>query len=482
LQNIQEGMNKRERWIFDLGFKPPYPRNAGKVAKWNRSVSNALIKIGAIQGLREVCDTFQIPYTNEDSSEAIYYRIITSEIVSSFEGGLTHFTESDLLLSDSELKSKVSDCIGGIEMRLPLLTHFGLPEFGGNRSEIARQIVRRFVAIRQAWEQEEHGVEQGITILPELQDHLLPLDDSEFDELEKNCLLNGILDPLKIWLHDGLKILVDGHNRKRIADRHGLPYSEKPIVFKDIDAVKLWMDQNQVGRRNLSDEHRKFVIGRMYSHMKQSKGGQIPGMRQNDAPMRTSELIAASVGESPRNVERHGSYFESLQTLSPVFDEAPLQISERFNSQKDVIRAAKLIEENPETPFEDLDAEYNLSKLRQDQARREKEREIETATKYDFIWVQDMSQDHVNDVSIHASDRCTVVATCQSQSVALVNALAKSAGLAYVDMAVMGGDSIEEVALFYKPKKCRENVKAGGIIKSDFDEYINGFGENALIL
>lgn len=47
--------------------------------------------------------------------------------------------------------------------------------------------------------------------------------------------------------------LIDGHNRLEICQRLGIPFATVPMEFDDRNQVKLWIIQNQEGRRNLTD-------------------------------------------------------------------------------------------------------------------------------------------------------------------------------------------------------------------------------------
>lgn len=84
-------------------------------------------------------------------------------------------------------------------------------------------------------------------ILKELEVLIPPLTSEEFKQLERNILEEGIRDPLVTW--NG--ILVDGHNRYRIAQEHDMNYVTVEKEFADMNAVKEWMINNQFGRRNL---------------------------------------------------------------------------------------------------------------------------------------------------------------------------------------------------------------------------------------
>jgi N6-adenosine-specific RNA methylase IME4 len=60
------------------------------------------------------------------------------------------------------------------------------------------------------------------------------------------------------WDDDQL-ILIDGHNRLEICTRLNLPYEVVEVAFEDREAAALWIEENQVGRRNLSDDQRSVI-------------------------------------------------------------------------------------------------------------------------------------------------------------------------------------------------------------------------------
>jgi N6-adenosine-specific RNA methylase IME4 len=112
-------------------------------------------------------------------------------------------------------------------------------------------------------------------ILKELEVLIPPLTSEEFKQLERNILEEGIRDPLVTW--NG--ILVDGHNRYRIAQEHHINYVTVEKEFADMNAVKVWMINNQFGRRNLISYVRTVLALRLkeiYSDIakENQKGGQ----------------------------------------------------------------------------------------------------------------------------------------------------------------------------------------------------------------
>jgi DNA modification methylase len=92
-------------------------------------------------------------------------------------------------------------------------------------------------------------------ILQELESLIPPLSNEEFKQLERNILEEGIREPLITW--NG--ILIDGHNRYRIAQEHDMNYETLEKEFENINRVKEWMIHNQFGRRNLSNYQRSVL-------------------------------------------------------------------------------------------------------------------------------------------------------------------------------------------------------------------------------
>ena len=68
--------------------------------------------------------------------------------------------------------------------------------------------------------------------------------------------------PLIVWNNT----LVDGHNRYEIVQEHPeISFSTMPLPFESREEVLAWICKNQLGRRNLTPEQKKFLIGKQYS-------------------------------------------------------------------------------------------------------------------------------------------------------------------------------------------------------------------------
>ncbi len=124
-----------------------------------------------------------------------------------------------------------------------------------------------------------------LRIDPEFESQIPPLVEDEFRQLEENIVSDGvIINPLIVW-ND---IIVDGHNRYRILQLHPeIPYTTHEKDFSDRYAVFAWICKNQLGRRNLSEEQKKYLLGKQYkaekaTHGGDRKSGNLKSSGQND--------------------------------------------------------------------------------------------------------------------------------------------------------------------------------------------------------
>ena len=98
-----------------------------------------------------------------------------------------------------------------------------------------------------------------MVVLEELKEYLRPLSPDELFLLEESCVEDGVLHPMIAWRRGEELILIDGHHRYQIAQKHDLSFDVLEKDFEDIQAVKDWMSSTQRGRRNISD-YRKIEL------------------------------------------------------------------------------------------------------------------------------------------------------------------------------------------------------------------------------
>lgn len=164
----------------------------------------------------------------------------------------------------------------------------------------------------------------ALKIDPEFQGKIPPLNAEEEHILEQNMIQERrLLNPLIIW--NGY--IRDGHSRYRILKHHPeIAFEVKEIQLPDRYAALAWICQNQLGRRNLDPERRKFLMGKTYENEKLSVGGsthrehdesgKFTSCRQNvhmrSTEKRTCERIANKNGVSSKFVQRAEKYAKGV--------------------------------------------------------------------------------------------------------------------------------------------------------------------------
>ena len=110
-----------------------------------------------------------------------------------------------------------------------------------------------------------------ITIDPDFAAIWGDLDNAAYEGLKAEIISDGIRDPLVIWNPDNNHILVDGHNRLRVAkelNMMAVPVSYK--VFKDKADAADWIVNHQSARRNITD-WQKYKAVEVYQRILREK-------------------------------------------------------------------------------------------------------------------------------------------------------------------------------------------------------------------
>lgn len=183
---------------------------------------------------------------------------------------------------------------------------------------------------------------QGVDfkIDPEFENKIPPIGAEEFRQLEENILTaREVYEPLVVW--DGT--LIDGHNRWKVLQRHSdvtIKWRVRHMDFADKWAAFDWMYKNQLGRRNLTDEQRTYLLGKMYEARKNItafKGNQYTtesGGMQNEfkqktgRTMRTYDIIAKEQGVNASTVQRAERFSKGVDALREVSSEAADKVLE----------------------------------------------------------------------------------------------------------------------------------------------------------
>ena len=112
---------------------------------------------------------------------------------------------------------------------------------------------------------------ENLQINPKFEQIIPPLTADEFAQLEENILkLGRVTDSIKIW--NGF--IVDGHHRYKIIQNHPeIPYTTDEMSFDSEYEAIAWMCSAQLGRRNITEAHRQYLLGKRYDAEKNINGG-----------------------------------------------------------------------------------------------------------------------------------------------------------------------------------------------------------------
>jgi pyruvate/2-oxoglutarate dehydrogenase complex dihydrolipoamide acyltransferase (E2) component len=143
-----------------------------------------------------------------------------------------------------------------------------------------------------------------------LKAYIDPLTPEEHDALERSLLKEGCRDALVLWG----ELLVDGHNRYGICSKHNIPFQTvQSTLFQNMEDVHLWMIDQHLGRRSVSDFQRGVLA------------------------LRKREILARRQ-PAPAPAEDTATRREATESASaaPVPEVAPIK------SREDLARAARL--------------------------------------------------------------------------------------------------------------------------------------------
>lgn len=112
---------------------------------------------------------------------------------------------------------------------------------------------------------------ETLQINPKFEQIIPPLTADEFAQLEENILkLGKITDPIQVW--NG--VIIDGHHRHKILKKHPeIEYSTMEMPFECEAEAIAWICCAQLGRRNINEMHRDYLLGKRYSAEKEFRGG-----------------------------------------------------------------------------------------------------------------------------------------------------------------------------------------------------------------
>lgn len=171
-----------------------------------------------------------------------------------------------------------------------------------------------------------------------------PLTSDEYQGLEKKLLSEGCRENLIAWKEND--VLIDGHNRYEICQKHNIPYQLKYLSFEDRTSVKIWIIKNQLGRRNITDYQRAELALKLEPMIaEKAKENQLATLKQNT-------VLQNSVEREPIDTQKElarvaGVSHDTIHKVKIIQEKAIEPLKEKARSGGISINTASAIAEAP---------------------------------------------------------------------------------------------------------------------------------------
>ena len=230
-----------------------------------------------------------------------------------------------------------------------------------------------------------HSTERTPTVLAELAGLLPPLSGEQLAALEADLLQNGCYSP--VIVNEEL-VIVDGHNRQSLCEKHGIPYNMAVFAFDDLLEAKQWALDTQKGRRNLDKwelgkialklrpeiEARAKANQQAYHGNQYESGPSATLPEVHSAPVDTRKELAASVGLGERTMGK----------VMQIDEHAPAAVKEALDKKELSINQGYQITRQIQDLPEDEQGQAALELVELEKAKkeiREKDAEIDRQSK-----------------------------------------------------------------------------------------------------
>jgi hypothetical protein len=155
----------------------------------------------------------------------------------------------------------------------------------------------------------------NITINEELRSFIDPLSANEHAALERSLLAEGCRDALVLWG----EVLIDGHNRYQICRQHGIEFrTVQNTSFDSLDDVMLWVIDNHLARRSVSDYQRGVLA------------------------LRKKDIVTARQAQRAANAPNTDANSDAASNSDAGADQAKAPEGPPWNTREDVAKAARV--------------------------------------------------------------------------------------------------------------------------------------------
>lgn len=155
-----------------------------------------------------------------------------------------------------------------------------------------------------------------LKINPHFESFIPAPTEAEYRALEANIIAYGCNNPIITCNGE----IIDGHNRYKICHEHNIPFEYTEMEFEDEEAVKVWMAENQLGRRNLNTFQKCQIIVPIEEALSKSLKAQVEEERREKISHARNEN--ETLGERPASEYTRERIAKMADTSSRTFNKA----------------------------------------------------------------------------------------------------------------------------------------------------------------
>ena len=230
------------------------------------------------------------------------------------------------------------------------------------------------------------SAERTPTVLPEMAELLPPLTGEQLAALEADILKNGCYSP--VIVNEDM-VIIDGHNRQRLCEQHGLPYQMAVFSFESMLEAKQWALDTQKGRRNLD----KWELGKIALRLKpdiearakanqsaaggdkSDQGALLTTLSEALPPVNTRKELADTVGIGEVTMGKVMQIDEHAPTaVKEALDSGDLSINQGYNITRQVQDLPE--EQREEATAQAVELEKAKKEIRQADAESDRRHKI----------------------------------------------------------------------------------------------------------
>jgi hypothetical protein len=167
----------------------------------------------------------------------------------------------------------------------------------------------------------QEGLTVNVLIDDEFRNLFRPLNEDECGTLRTNLKAHGPIAPFPYWFDGKNNILLDCHHSREYCIAEKIRFTYREMKFSSREEAIQWVLNNQLGRRNLTEDQVRYVRGKDYLNHKKAHGGseRFPscqnGNMEETLGKRTSAIIAVKHGVSERTIHRDAKFAEEVDEM-----------------------------------------------------------------------------------------------------------------------------------------------------------------------